>query len=112
VAVLPDRLDFLCITLLFTGRCVRIGGLGGWLNGRQTRTHGVPLILSTFNWVSSKLMYPKVSPAKTPERMTRTGMRHPYMIFFVSGELLSFGVSVTDIADVSGGGGCRGEDGG
>ena len=41
-------------------------------------------MLRTFNWVSSKLMYPNVSPANTPERMTRIGMRHPKTIFLVS----------------------------
>jgi len=84
VAVLPDGLDFLCILFLFTVKHIRTEGLGGCPNGHPTRTHGVPLILRTFNWVSSKLMYPKVSPANTPERMTRTGMRHPKTIFLVS----------------------------
>lgn len=84
VAILPDRLDFLRIALLFTTRRDRAERSGGCRCSRQTRTHGVPLMLNTFNWVSSKLMYPKVNPANTPERMTRTGMRHPKMIFFVS----------------------------
>jgi len=83
VAVLPDRLDFLGIKLLFTARHIQVETSGGCRNGRETRTHGVPLMLNTFNWVSSKLMYPKVNPANTPERMTRTGMRHPKMIFSV-----------------------------
>ena len=37
-------------------------------------------MLNTFNWVSSKLVYPKVNPADTPNRMTRASMRHPKMI--------------------------------
>ena len=84
MAILSDMFDLLCITFLFTGRCVQIEGLEGCPNGRPTRTHGVPLMLSTFNWVSSKLMYPNVSPANTLERTTRTGVRHPCVIFFVS----------------------------
>jgi hypothetical protein len=59
-------------------------GQEGSREGRQTGTHGVPLMLNTFNWVSSKLMYPKVNPANTPERATRTGVRRPKTIFFVS----------------------------
>ena len=87
MAVLADRLDFLGITLLFTTKDGRVEGLEGggeYRNGRKTGTHGVPLMLNTVNWVSSKLMYPKVNPANTPDRMTRMGMRHPKMIFFVS----------------------------
>lgn len=38
-------------------------------------THGVPLMLSTVSWVSSRLMYPNVRPANTPEERTRMGMR-------------------------------------
>jgi len=41
-------------------------------------------MLRTFSWVSSKLIYPKVNPANTPERRTRIGMRHPKTIFLVS----------------------------
>jgi len=82
VAILPDRFDFLCIAFLFTVRCIL--GVRRVPKDPQTQTHGVPLMLRTFNWVSSKLMYPKVSPANTPERITRTGIRHPKTIFLVS----------------------------
>ena len=85
VATLSDRLNPLRVALLFAKRRIRVEGSGGFRNGRKTRTHGVPLMLNTFGWVSPKLMYPKANPANTPERMTRTGMRHPKMIFWVSG---------------------------
>ena len=39
------------------------------------KTYRVPLILSTFSWVISKLMYARVKPANTPESNTRTGIR-------------------------------------
>ena len=83
MAVLPDGFDLLRIAFLFTVRRTRVELLGGYLNDRLTRTYGVPLMLNTFNWVSSKLMYPKVNPANTPERITRIGMRHPKTIFLV-----------------------------
>ena len=41
-------------------------------------------MLRTFNLVSSELMYPKVSLANTPERMTRTDMKHQSGILFIS----------------------------
>ena|ERR1700730_6982887 len=47
-------------------------------------TYGVPLTLSTLSWVTSKLMYPRVRPANTPERSTRTGTRHAKAMNFAS----------------------------
>ena len=41
-------------------------------------------MLGTFNFVLSELMYRKVSPANTPERMRRINMRHPSTILSVS----------------------------
>ena len=37
VAVLPNRLNFLGITLLFTGRHIQVEGSGGCRNGREIR---------------------------------------------------------------------------
>ena len=59
-------------------------GQDGCRTGRETGTHSGLLMLSTCNWVPSRLMYPNADPANTPERMTRTGTRHPWTIFFVS----------------------------
>jgi hypothetical protein len=51
---------------------------------KKEGTDGVPLILRTFNCVSSKLIYPRVKPANTPERITRTGMRQAKTMNFTS----------------------------
>ena len=59
-------------------------GQEGCRTGRETGTHSVLLMLSTYNWLSSRLMYPNADPSNAPERMTRTGTRHPWTIFFVS----------------------------
>lgn len=39
-------------------------------------TYGVPLILNTLSCVKSKLIYPRVNPAKRPDSRTKMGMRH------------------------------------
>jgi hypothetical protein len=72
VAILPDRLGFFHITLLLAGGYVRIGESGWCSDGCQTRTHGVPLRLSTFDRVSSKPITPK-----STRRTLRRGWRGP-----------------------------------
>ena len=74
MAILPNRLHFLHILLLLTVRRARVEGSGRQLNYRPGRTRSIPLMLETFNWVSSKL---------TPDTMTTTGMSHSKTISLV-----------------------------
>lgn len=69
--VFPDRLDLLSIFPLLTVAKVSVYGRLAEV------TYGVPLMLNTLSWVSSRLMYPSVSPAKIPESRTKTGIRTP-----------------------------------
>ena len=80
MAVLPNRLDLLCIAFLFNVRHLWVRKDGRTIR----RAHGATLILRTSNWVSSKLIYPKGSPTNTQERMARPGMRHSKTIILVS----------------------------
>lgn len=49
-------------------------------------TYGVPLTLSTLSWVSSKPIYPSVSPAKIPDVRTRASMSNQSKMF-VGGDI-------------------------
>jgi hypothetical protein len=61
------------------GRDEQGGGEPEWGMGRiggiRRETHAVPPTLNTFNCVSSKLIYPNVSPANSPDNSTKTGIR-------------------------------------
>jgi hypothetical protein len=67
---------------------------------------------STYNWVSSKLHVPQNQPGEYSGGDDEDWYEASISDLLRLGELFLFGVSVADMADASGGGGCRGEDGG
>lgn len=82
MAVPPGRLDFL-----------RVKGSGGFQDDCKTRTHGVPLILSTFNWVSSKLIH-QSQPSEYTGANDEDRDETPEDSLFSLSEFLSFSVGV------------------
>lgn len=65
----------------------------------RNSTHGDPLILKTCSCVSSRDMYPRVSPANRPDKSTRIGIKHAKTMNLASCGSFFFGSHVVVIVE-------------